>query len=248
MSHIQIPLNNQRRYACFVCGVEFKAIEDMGKHVIEKHEEGRDYVLCPIARCGFPVRDVRAHVRARHPREPIPTKGQMRAIRWFDHKKDGGKKKRAGYKEGFFTSAKNGMKDFHYRSSWELDVYKCLEDMDEVVAYKVEPFPIGYWFQGDHRHYYPDLIVAFADGHSEVWEIKPAKQTTLPINEAKWEAAAAYCQVRGWEFCVKTQKGIGQLKKDVARRGKVTPDASRSRAGDPPYPTDASSGSSSSPP
>lgn len=235
---IQIPANNERRYTCFVCGVEFKEIEAMGKHVVEKHEEGRDYVLCPLARCKFPVRDVRAHFRAKHPKEEIPTKGQMRAITWRDHKRER-KGKKPTYKEGFFTSAKNGMKDFHYRSGWELDVYKCLEEMDEVIGYKVEPFPIGYWFQGEHRHYYPDLLVAFADGHEEVWEIKPARQTTLPINEAKWTAAAAYCQSRGIEFSVKVKKFIDGLKRVLAKR-RLSSDASPTPAGRQPRPTDAS--------
>lgn len=233
---IPIPPQHQRRYACFSCGVEFKTVEEMGKHVLEKHEEGRDYVLCPLTRCRFPVRDVRAHFRARHPGETVPEKGQMRAIRWFDHRND--KKRKAGYKEGFHTSPKNGMREIHYRSGWEKDVYECLERMEEVVAFKAEPFPISYWFKGESHHYLPDILVSYADGRQELWEIKPARQTTLPINEAKWAAAAEFCQVRGWEFCVKTQKGIGAMKRDLARR-RISCDASQTPSGDRPRPSDA---------
>jgi hypothetical protein len=49
----------------------------------------------------------------------------------------------------------------------------------------------------------------------EIWEIKPANQTSFDKNQAKWKAAAAYCTARGWEFVVYTETGINKLKKKV---------------------------------
>ena len=55
------------------------------------------------------------------------------------------------------------------------------------------------------------------DGHIEIWEVKPASQTSSPKNEAKFAAAEAYCQVRGWKFVVITEVGINKLEKKVKR-------------------------------
>ena len=58
-------------------------------------------------------------------------------------------------------------------------------------------------------------------------EVKPKKQTRPPekktyktkqyvqdiyeygVNEAKWKAATAYCQKRGWEFRILTEDHLG---------------------------------------
>ena len=53
------------------------------------------------------------------------------------------------------------------------------------------------------------------DGHVEIWEIKPANQTALPKNQAKWAACQHHCEARGWKFMVMTEVGIGKLKKSA---------------------------------
>ena len=42
------------------------------------------------------------------------------------------------FHDGDFVSKKNGKK-LHYRSGYELDVYKCLEEMANVVRFDAEP-------------------------------------------------------------------------------------------------------------
>lgn len=205
-----------RQYTCFVCGRAYKDFEEFKKHIIEKHQEGREYVLCPLARCRAPVRDVRAHFKVKHPHEPPPQGCQMKAIVWKDVKDPKSKKKKRGmhFHDGDFPSKKNGKK-LHYRSGYELEVYKILEERDDVVRFDAEPFGIPYWFQGENHKYFPDLLVQFRDGHTEVWEIKPQSQTSYDVNDAKWTAADKFCEARGYHFEVKTEQGIKMLRKEL---------------------------------
>ena len=209
------PNDAERMWTCFVCGMSFKNPQSYKDHIVEKHEEGRDYVRCPLARCRYPVRDVRAHYKFHHRNEPPPSGCQMKAIIWRDQRDPKTKKKRKmSFHDGDFQSAKNNKK-MHYRSGYELEVYKCLEQMQDVVKYDVEPFGVPYWFMGEQKKYFPDLMVQFADGHIEVWEIKPRDQTAYEVKDAKWTAADKYCESRGWHFEVKTEQGIQQLRRQL---------------------------------
>lgn len=201
-----------RKYVCFVCGVPFDIYQDFSSHVKETHEEGREWVKCPLARCQAPVRDVRLHYRVKHPSEKPPTQGQMRALIWSDQKQPSKKKKKMQFAEGYITSQKNGGTNMHYRSSWERDVYMCLEHCDDVLGYKVESFPVEYYWKGRRKRYFPDLFVSFKDGHHEVWEIKPSNQKQMELNKAKWLACEGYCEARKWTFKIVTEEEIRQLK------------------------------------
>jgi hypothetical protein len=218
-----LPFDNsnkdKRKYQCFVCGIMFQDFDLFKTHILESHEEGREYVICSLERCKAPVRDMRMHFKAKHPHETIPKKGQMKAMIWKDHKKKGGKPRtrKPVFREGFFTSKKMGGKEMHYRSGYECDVYECLELITEVIAYDVEPFKVPYSHKGKQRKYTPDLSVKFHDGRIEIWEIKPASQTMLDVNHSKWTACNDYCKNRGWEFVVMTEVGIGKLKRKIKR-------------------------------
>jgi hypothetical protein len=172
-----------------------------------------------LTRCGAPVRDLRAHYRVRHPYEPfVPKKGQMKALIWKDQssKKDGSlKQRKPKFREGYLISNKNGGKEMHYRSGMECTVYECLEALPDVIGYEVEPFKVQYSFMGEIHEYNPDLKVLFADGRVEIWEIKPANQTHLPKNSAKWSACNQYCEARGYGFMVLTEVGMDKLKKSI---------------------------------
>lgn len=206
---------DKRQFVCFVCGVAHTDFNEFTKHIKEKHEEGRDYIVCPLKRCGSCVRDVVAHFKSRHSSEPLPKKGQLKAIIWADQHSPNKRKKKPNFKEGYVVSNKNSGKQMHYRSGYEKDVYMCLEHIDDVVSYGVENFKVEYFYRGKTHNYYPDLMVCFKDGHFEVWEIKPTNQCTLPVNLAKWEACKTYCLMRGWTFEVITETTIKNLKKLV---------------------------------
>lgn len=209
------PNNNKRKYQCFVCGVVFETYDEMKKHVFEEHEEGREYLVCPVKHCGCPVRDMRFHFRTRHPSLKMPKTGQLRATVMYDVRTPNKRKKLPTFKEGFLISEKNNGKQMHYRSGYEKDVYEALERIGDILKYDVEPFAIDYFFRGKKKQYFPDLIVEYGDGTVEVWEVKPSNQTVLAQNKAKWEAAKHYCAIRGWGFDVITEQRIQQLKKQA---------------------------------
>lgn len=211
--------SGKRKYQCFVCGMMHEDFEEYKLHVIVSHENGRDFVICPLDRCGAPVRDVRSHFAVHHKYDKIPKNCQMKAIVWKDQKKDGKLvNRKPKFREGYLVSSKNGGKEMHYRSGMECDVYECLEAMSEVMSYAVEPFKVQYTFEGTPHDYNPDLSIVFADGHTEIWEIKPSSQTTLPKNNAKWTACEHYCQARGYQFMVLTEVGLSKMKQKIRNR------------------------------
>lgn len=211
------PDNGLRKYACFVCGRQFEVFEEFNNHIIETHDEGREFVRCPLQRCGACVRDVRMHFAAKHPQETLPKSGQMRAMIWKDQSNKKIKTRKPKFREGYMVSNKNGGREMHYRSGKECEVYECLEQMPEVIKYDVEPFAVKYYKpqSGEVHEYNPDLSIVFDDGHIEIWEIKPANQTHFEINNAKWTACQQHCESRGWDFVVVTEVGIEKLKKRV---------------------------------
>jgi hypothetical protein len=209
------PNSNSRKYICFVCGVPHDTYNEYREHIIANHEEGREYVKCPLTRCQAPIRCVITHFKAKHPKDKLPHVGQMRALIWSDQKAPSKKKKKPKFHEGYITSAKNGNKQMHYRSSWERDVYMCLENWTDVTSYKVESFPVEYYWKGRRKRYFPDLLITFKDEHHEVWEIKPENQRQLDVNKAKWMACESHCESRKWMFKIIDETEIKQLKQKV---------------------------------
>ena len=207
--------SNVRKFQCFVCGVMFDALDEFTSHIVETHDEGTDYIVCPLERCKAPVRDMRMHFKAKHPGDKLPQKGMMKATIWRDISAKGQvKKRKAKFREGWHQSTKMG-KNFYYRSGYEKIVYECLDSWHEVIAYEAEPFEIPYIHEGQCHNYIPDAFIAFLDGHKEVWEIKPANQTLLEKNQSKWFSAKKACEARGWGFEVITETTINKLKKKV---------------------------------
>ena len=148
-----IPDKNKKKYQCFVCGHKFDNYPEYKEHIIESHEEGREYILCPLARCGAPVRDVRMHFKAKHPNDVIPKKGQMSALIWKDMSPKGNSRtKKPNFKEGWYDSIKMSKK-FYYRSGYEQVVYECLDVYDEVIGFEPLFFVCLYKV---HRNYLRD--------------------------------------------------------------------------------------------
>jgi len=210
--------NNSRKYQCFCCGMEFEEYYEFKEHLLEEHEEGREYIVCPLEHCQAPVRDMKMHFKAKHPSFDFKKyKGQNRAIIWHDFKGKKKKTRKPKFKQGTYTSTKTG-KAIKYRSGLEEKVYKILDQHDNVLSFYAEPFKVPYLHQGHAHDYIPDLFITFMDGHKELWEVKPSSQTTLEVNKNKWEAAKEACKVRGWKFEVYTEKRIEQLGKTVQRQ------------------------------
>lgn len=204
---------DKRQFQCFCCGFLFPEYKEFKEHILQDHEEGREYVVCPVKYCAAPCRDLHSHFTNKHPSLKLPDGIQHRASVWYDFRKPSKRKKIPSFKEGTIISTKNGGKVLHYRSGYEYDVYMHLETRADVVAYEVEPFPVSYFFRSKNRNYYPDLRILFTDGRIEVWEVKPENQTNMQQNKAKWAACRLYCESRGWEFDVITETDISAMKR-----------------------------------
>jgi len=206
------------KHVCFCCGMQFSEYEEFRSHIIESHEEGREFVRCPLEHCKAPVRDVKLHMKVKHPSFDLRNfKGQARAIIWHDFSAKGKKTRKPRFKQGKYESTKTG-KTLGYRSGLEEKLYKVLDQHDEVMSFYSEPFNIDYIHKGQAHKYTPDLIVNFMDGRRQVWEVKPSNQTDLEMNKNKWRAAEEACKVRGWSFEVFTEQRIDKLAVEVRRQ------------------------------
>ena len=206
---------NLRKWQCFVCGKEYGNYGEYKGHILEDHEEGREFIKCPA--CEAPVRDMKSHYGAKHPNRVIPKNTQMKAIIWFDFKNGKKKARKPKFRDGYFESKKNNA-NLHYRSGYECEVYELLEQDEEIKSFSVEPYKVPYLHNGEWHEYVPDLRVNFHDGRVEIWEIKPSTQTNLPQNKDKWRAIKPYAEGLGWEFKVITETEIGKLRVKVKRQ------------------------------
>lgn len=120
-----------------------------------------------------------------------------------------------------------------YRSLWERRVMVHLDENPNVIEWSNEEIVIPYLSPVDNRwhRYFPDFFVRVFNksGMREamILEVKPKSQSQPPqkkskitrkyinevmtwgVNEAKWKAAGAYCDERGWKFRVITEEHLG---------------------------------------
>lgn len=114
-----------------------------------------------------------------------------------------------------------------YRSSWEFAFMKFCDEHKSVTQWASEAVQIPYRhpLTGKYTIYVPDFFIAYGgrDGKQrvELIEVKPenqaikerlgrsrANQAHWVINQAKWEAARAWCKQKGIFFRVITEKDI----------------------------------------
>jgi len=117
-----------------------------------------------------------------------------------------------------------------FRSSYELKLLTYLDRHPEIVWYSSEELSIPYRSPIDRslRRYYPDILCKRRNDILMI-EVKPKFQRNPPvlaegkrmtashkravityaINDAKWKAARAYCEDRGWIFKIMTEKELG---------------------------------------
>jgi hypothetical protein len=142
------------------------------------------------------------------------------------------------YHQGRFR-AKNPQKykgdvnNIIYRSGWELKVLMKFDLHPDVISYSSEEIVIPYISPVDNKkhRYYVDFYVKMKDKDGKIkeylLEVKPLKQTfppvkgkkvtkgyinevmTYAVNQAKWDAARNYCEKKGLEFMIMTEKELG---------------------------------------
>ncbi len=121
-----------------------------------------------------------------------------------------------------------------YRSSWELQFMKWADENAKVIWWQSEEKSIWYTdpVAKKKRRYFPDFIIHFerSDGvcMTEIIEVKPQNQVDGPkqnparrtkawmnqvrtyiTNQARWQAAATYCEDNGYSFRLLTEKNGG---------------------------------------
>ena len=123
-----------------------------------------------------------------------------------------------------------------YRSGWEKMFFTFMDMNDNVVKANSEGMVIPYNNPVTRKvsRYYMDAMMETKDGKVWLIEIKPYNETMPPkqprknaknpqkaqqqyvkavetyvINKAKWEAAQALCNEKGWIFKIITEKELG---------------------------------------
>lgn len=119
-------------------------------------------------------------------------------------------------KSGWYESPKVGFDSekgvptwgrIHYRSSYELAAYQKLDLDLTVESYKAEPFFVV--LPSGHK-YYPDILVEYGDGTTEVIEVKPLVFVQDFKDIGKFDAITEYCKNVGWRFEIWTESEIFQ--------------------------------------
>lgn len=119
-----------------------------------------------------------------------------------------------------------------YRSGWELRLMSHFDLHPGVIWWSSEEKAIPYVSPVDGRvhRYFPDFIICVIDAQNKkqtiMVEVKPYAQTQEPVkknkinkryinevftwgvNQEKWKQAKLYCEDRGWNFKVMTEKEI----------------------------------------
>ena len=114
-----------------------------------------------------------------------------------------------------------------YRSGWEFQFMKFCDEHPSVTQWASEAIRIPYRnpLTGKQTIYVPDFFIAYADRDGkqrvELIEVKPSNQTLKErtgrslanqahwvINQAKWEAARAWCKQKGIFFRIVTEADI----------------------------------------
>ena len=120
-----------------------------------------------------------------------------------------------------------GLKTPTYRSGWEHAFMRLCDEHPNVGKWASESIKIPYQnpLTGKHTVYVPDFFITYTDKNgknmSELIEIKPKKQTRITaakqgvstkaavvMNNAKWQAAGAWCRQKGIKFRVLTEDDI----------------------------------------
>ena len=125
------------------------------------------------------------------------------------------------------TKYKGDPDNITYRSLWERQVMKSLDENPNIVEWASEEIVIPYRspIDGKMHRYFPDFYVKTSIGEKWLIEVKPKVQTKPPkksksrrrylrevktwgVNQAKWEAAKTICERHGWKWNIWTEDEI----------------------------------------
>lgn len=118
-----------------------------------------------------------------------------------------------------------------YRSLWERQVFRWIEEQPNIIEWVSEEIVIPYVCATDKKvhRYFIDVYFKTADGKKYLIEIKPKKETAPPKNpgkrtkryisesltyiknQSKWKAATEFAKDNGCIFQIWTEDTLKQL-------------------------------------
>ena len=121
-------------------------------------------------------------------------------------------------------------KQIVYRSLLERRFMRYCDLNQDILYWASEELPVRYYNPLDKKYhrYFPDFVVKTVNNDKYMIEIKPSRQAVKPKppkkktksymresfeyikNKAKWSAAKAYCEDKGMQFKIITEKDLGQ--------------------------------------
>ena len=121
-------------------------------------------------------------------------------------------------------------KQIVYRSLLERRFMRYCDLNEDILYWASEELPVRYYNPLDKKYhrYFPDFVVKTVNNDKYMIEIKPSRQAVKPKppkkktksymresfeyikNQAKWQAAKAYCDDKGMQFKIITEKDLGQ--------------------------------------
>ena len=133
---------------------------------------------------------------------------------------------RGKYKIKYHEKYLGNPRNVVYRSKWEREAFKFIENHPNVKKWASEEIKIPYVLNGKVHRYYPDLYIEMKSGVKMLIEIKPASQCKPPTsakhkrfitemarwkkNQAKWDAAEDFCKRAGIKWYVWTEKTLNK--------------------------------------
>jgi adenylosuccinate synthase len=132
-----------------------------------------------------------ARIGFRHSFETRKKQSEIKSKQWADGVY--GRPKRASY-----LSSKTGQKEWS-DSSLETKRFIILDASPVKSWTKRHGIRIPYEFDGQSRHYVPDLMIELCDGQIVIEEVKGWIRNREQF-EAKCAAAMAYCGARKWKY------------------------------------------------
>lgn len=122
------------------------------------------------------------------------------------------RRKKRRYKRGIYISPIAG--ECRYRSGWELEFCKYLDNNIDVLSWSYEKIMIEYISNKStkkKRKYYPDFFVEYKNGDKYIYEIKPKRKLQNLLVAKKAEAAIIWSNHHGMTYKILSEDDIRQL-------------------------------------
>lgn len=96
----------------------------------------------------------------------------------------------------------------HWDSFLERNFIRLADFDPAVEELFYQPIQIDYWINGKKYRYYPDFKMILDNNKVCIVEVKTERFFNTEKNAIKYEVGRRYCEERGWEFRVLTERQI----------------------------------------